>query len=306
MLAICPPKGKVTVYVNELELRARIRVTGPVEAGQAVTRDDIADIERLELGVQIPDDAGFLFLFSVGWRKGLFYDFGPIIGQTPERRQYDVAVSLGRAYCHVVFQDRFSISDAEWNSLLKAQWFPFIGLRDATISDLINHVRSGWNPDEKIDAIVSETKKGVPQMLNSWRTHSSFSPHTKILERAVKQFQNDDFISCTGLLFTRIEGILRTYQKSLDTPLSPSPDNLTRTAVAAKIENDKSLLLPHRFARYLQDIYFADFNPDDRDIEVSRHSVGHGVADTSKFNEKSAVIGILTVHQLFYFLQSAT
>ena len=34
------------------------------------------------------------------------------------------------------------------------------------------------------------------------------------------------------------------------------------------------------------------------------HSVAHGVAAAEKFNQKSAVIGILTVHQLFYFLEN--
>ena len=34
------------------------------------------------------------------------------------------------------------------------------------------------------------------------------------------------------------------------------------------------------------------------------HSVAHGVAAAEKFNQKSAVIGILTVHQLFYFLDN--
>ena len=74
--------------------------------------------------------------------------------------------------------------------------------------------------------------------------------------------------------------------------------------MASKIGNDKSLLLPHRFSNYLQDVYFAHFNPDVSDIDVARHSVAHGVAAAEKFNQKSAVIGILTVHQLFYFLEN--
>jgi len=64
------------------------------------------------------------------------------------------------------------------------------------------------------------------------------------------------------------------------------------------------LLLPHRFAAYLRDIYFANFNPVAQDIDVSRHSVAHGVATASDFNQKSAVLGILVIHQLFYFLEN--
>lgn len=211
---------------------------------------------------------------------------------------------MAQAYCHVLFQERFSISDSEWDSLFAARWFPFVGLRNETINALLNHVRSGWDPDEKLDDIISEIKERIPQMLDSWRNHSSFFPHIEILERAVERFQNDDFVSCTGLLFPRIEGLLRTHHNSLGIQRRPSPENLTESAVAAKIEKEKSLLLPHRFAKYLREIYFADFNPDDQTIDISRHSVGHGVAAASKFNKKSAAIGILTAHQLFYFLEN--
>ena len=304
MLAICRRDGKADVCVNKLNLCASIRVARPVDAGTDATKDDIADVERLELGVSIPDNAGFVFVFSVGWRKGLFYDFGPIAGPNPQPRRYDVAAVLGQMYCHVLFQDRFSISDAEWNSLFGAKWFPFVGLRNETIDSLISHIRSGWDPDEMLDDIVSEIKSRLPQMLDSWRSKSSFLPHLTILERAVERFQNDDPVSCTALLFPRIEGILRTHHTSRDTPVQPSPNNLTELAVASKIENHKSLLLPHRFSNYLKNVYFADFDPDAREVEVSRHSVGHGVATASKFNQKSAVIGLLTVHQLSYFLEN--
>ena len=37
-------------------------------------------------------------------------------------------------------------------------------------------------------------------------------------------------------------------------------------------------------------------------MKISRDSVGHGVAAASAFDRKSALIGLLTVHQLFYFL----
>ena len=304
MLAVCRRDGKADVYVNELDIHANIRIAKSMKAGEEVLKDDIVDIEDVKLGVQIPDDAGVLFVFSIGWRKGLFYDFEPISGPDPPLRQYDVSAVFGQVYCHVLFQERFSISDAEWDALLSAQWFPFMGLSHNMIETLISYIRSGWNPDENLDDIVSETKSRASQMLDSWRKHSSFMPHIDILQRAVERFQDDDYMSCTGLLFPRIEGILRTHHTRLGTQSHPSSKDLTESAVASKIGNDKSLLLPHRFANYLQDVYFAHFNPDTPNINVSRHSVAHGVAAAEKFNQKSAVIGILTVHQLFYFLEN--
>lgn len=303
MLAICYSDGRANVFVNNLELSAMARFKRTIPSGSPISREDYADVERLELGVPVPTDAGFVFVFSVGWRKGLFYDFGPIAGPDPPPRRFDIGAVLGQAYCHVLFQERFSISDAEWDALLEAQWFPFVGLRHERIDALIGHIRSGWNLDEELDRIVSETKVQVRQMLDIWRTKTSFRPHIRILERAVERFQSDDHISCTGLLIPRIEGILRTHHASLGTQAPPSASNLTRSAVASKSQSDRRLLLPLRFSKYLQGVYFADFKPNVKDIDVSRHSVAHGVADAGKFDQKSAVVGILTVHQLSYFLQ---
>jgi len=304
MLAIIREDGKATVYINESKLVARVRVARPIKAGESVTKSDIVDVDGLELNVPIPEDSGVLFIFSIGWRKGMFYDFGPISGPDRQPRTYDISTTLGRAYCHVLFQERFRIADAEWDALFSTKWFPFAGLRNESIDALINHVRSGWNPDEKLDEFVAEVQGRATQMLESWRSRSSFAPHIEILARAVERFQNGDFVSCTGLLFPRIEGILRTHHTSLGTAAGPSPTNLTDAAVASKLDNDKCLLLPHRFAAYLRDIYFGNFNPVAVNIDVSRHSVAHGVASASEFNQKSALLGILVVHQLFYFLDS--
>ena len=307
MLALCRRDGTATVYLNELEFRASVRYSRPIEAGEAITKDDFVDVERLELGVQVPRDAGALLVFSVGWRKGLFYDFGPIGVPSPRPREDDISVVLGRCFCHVLFQERFGISDSEWNKLLKAQWFPFAGLRAATIDKLLNYVRSGWEIDELLDDIVSEIRETIPGMLRGWRNHSSFKPHLDILERAVEGFKDDkDFIGCTGLLYPRIEGILRT-DLDAETRSQATQKHLVQAAVGSKLGNEQSALLPHRFRDYLRDVYFADFSPASKDeAEVSRNTVAHGTASATKFNRKSAVIGILIAHQLFYFLENRT
>ena len=304
MLVIYERDGKANVSVNELELRTLIKAKRSVEAGEYIFKDDLVDIKSLDFGVSIPNDAGFLFIFSVGWRKGLFYDFGPICGPYAQVRKYDVAAVLAQYYCHVLFQERFSVTDTEWASLFSFQWFLFVGLRDSTIDTLISHIRSGWDPDEKLDEIVAEVKERVPQMLNSWRKHSGFQPHIDILEHALDRFQNDDHISCTGLLFPRIEGIMQTNHSNRGIQKRPSQKNLAESALANKLKPDISLLLPQRFYDYLTEVYFKDFDPNSPDIDISRNSVGHGVADASKFNRKSAVIGILIIHQLFYFLEN--
>lgn len=301
LLAIIRLDGATTVYLNELPLVVTARSTGPVEAGSAVHKDDIADIEEVQLGVDIPEGAGFMYLFSVGWRKGLFYDYGPL-GPGREPRQYDVAPTLGSAVAHVFFQERFAITEEEWHALFHQQWFPFVGLRNQTIAGLLNCMRSGWAFDDMLDDIVNEVVGRAGDMLNSWRNHRILAQHIEILDHAVNRFLDNDPMSCSALLFPRIEGILRTYREQVANPEDNTKHGLTELAVHARIENDGSLLLPQRFKRYLDEVYFAKFDPETKDIPFSRHSVGHGVANVSDFNRKSAVLGILIVHQLFYFL----
>ena len=301
MLVLYHSSGKAEVFLNELDLKIQTRVKGAVQAGARVMKSDIADIEGLDLGVEVADDVGYLFVFSIGWRKGLFFDYGPIVPIDPQPRQYSVNAALGRAYCHVLFQERFNISDDEWQSLSAAQWFPFVSLSDETNGILIGHVRAGWDPDEKLDDIYSEVRERIPQMLESWRSHSSFQPDFGVLERAIEHFQGEDFLSCSGLLFPLIKGILRTHYASRDNAVPPNSDDLAESAVAAKIKNDKSLLFPHRFASYLRDVYFVDFDPSNLDSVDPSQEIAECEPRSKK---KSALISILVVQQLFYFLDS--
>lgn len=304
MLAIIRSDGTAKIFINEaVVLVATCRVSRPMEAGSAVRRSDIIDIDRIELNTKVADDAGIMLLFSVGWRKGLFYDFGPISGPQPSPRDYDLNSLLGQAYCYVSFQERFKISEDEWARLFQRKWFPFSGLRHETIQSIIAHVRAEWEPDDLLEAIVEEVTQRLPDMLISWTRHPSFEPHISILERAVERFQNRDYVSCTSLIYPRIEGILRTHQISVGGQYEMSSSGLSHAAVSSKISNDLCLLMPRKFGQYLREVYFANFNPNADKVDISRHSIAHGVADSSAFNEKSAVIGLLVLHQLFYFLE---
>ncbi|MGI8980612.1 MAG: hypothetical protein ACR2FY_15395 [Pirellulaceae bacterium] len=300
LLAILDRDGKATVYVNEVGQKVRMRPSRSIKAGERVSKNDIVDLDRLELSVDVPAEAGVLYVFSEGWRKGLFYDFGPIAGPDPKPRDYDLFSLLGQVYCQVLFQERFSITESEWEALFKAKWFPFAALPHGTIDELISYIRCGWDPDEKLDEVALEVKGRLPELLKVWSKHPALAPHFEILERAVERFQQDDFLSCTSLLFPRIEGILRTHHASLGTVEKPTQTNLSNSAVSERLDRTACLLLPHWFAKYLQTVYFADFNPVAQSIDVSRHSVSHGVATTSQFNKKSSLIGLLVVHQLYY------
>lgn len=67
-------------------------------------------------------------------------------------------------------------------------------------------------------------------------------------------------------------------------------------------DSQRKVLLPDKFERYLSEVYFKDFNPNQPE-GVSRNTVSHGVAPVEDFSEKATVIGFLILDQLFYFLE---
>ena len=189
----------------------------------------------------------------------------------------------------------------DWAAL--AQWFLFIGLPHTLIDKMIRQIQANWSVDDLLVEIAAEVKRKALDMLSTWRKHEAFEAHLSIVETAIDRFLADDYVSCTALLYPRIEGILRTYHRSRHpTQRKTTPRKLASSAVAAKRDDPdlQSLVLPERFEAYLNDVYFRDFNPGDEDIPVSRHSVSHGEAPSDKFDLKSSVISILIIHQLFY------
>jgi DNA-binding NtrC family response regulator len=73
---------RILVVEDDDSLRRYVRAAledGGFSADEAVCLDDIADMRRLALqNLVIPKCAGVIFLFSVGWRKGYFYDLRPL------------------------------------------------------------------------------------------------------------------------------------------------------------------------------------------------------------------------------------
>ena len=90
MLAISRKDGKTTVFLNELEIEGTFRSARPVKKGQGITKDDIADIVRIDLGVDIPVDAGFIFVFSVDGAK----DFSSTMDPLDQTKTRDLIISV--------------------------------------------------------------------------------------------------------------------------------------------------------------------------------------------------------------------
>lgn len=95
LLILIKPNLEAVAYVNELTERVHSRLNRAIKKGELVLEQDIADIDSLDVGVEIPNDCGVIFVRSLRWQRSLFYDFGPVIDVT-QPRNYDVKKAFGK------------------------------------------------------------------------------------------------------------------------------------------------------------------------------------------------------------------
>jgi len=303
MVFVIRPDLRATIFVNECQISIRARFGRRIEAGEPVFEKDIIDIDSLYFdGVEIPEDAAVLVIMSSGWRKGMFFDFTPLAPEAP-KRDYDLAKLLGSYYAYLKNQSLFKLDAEDWRFLVERNWFPFVTLSAPLKVELVAFAKGRYDIDRLLPEIVAEVRELLPHMRQRWPESHLFAPHLPFIKHAIEEFEEGDYLSCTAILYPRIEGLLRTLHESVAIPDKATQKVLSQAAVKHSDEefHQYSWLLPELFRNYLQSAYFANFEPG-QPAELSRNTVGHGVASVEQFNEKGACIGLLILDQLFYFL----
>lgn len=294
-LAIIHPNKKVKVYHNELRPVITVRPKHNISKGAEVTLNDFIDVEHVRFeGITIPAECGLVYIFSRGWRKGLFYDFEPISDPSNLKiRDYDLGRTLAECHSLLMFQERLNLSENAWERLFAEQWFPFVHLDHGILIKLTSAAESGHPVDEHLPSVVASVKNALPQWIKNAESNEILLPHLDLLKTAVKHFREEDYLTAAALLYPRIEGVLRTAHFKKTTTRA-TQGNLSKTGSGSNLapKHRASLLLPGKFERYLKEVYFADFEPTSPQ-GVSRNTVGHGVAPVGDMNEKAAAIGWL-------------
>lgn len=306
LLAIIHKDKTAKVYLNEIKLLEQVRVKKDVKKGDLITLDHILDIGKMNIpDVSIPNNAGIVFVFSVGWRKGFLYDLVPLHGASPRPRQYDVEELIGSLFSYLMFQERFKIDDNTWEIILDQKWFPFAHLDNEIVKQMISHAGEGWDIDELLPKITDNVKRLLKDNNPAKKSFSYITVHSEIFEKAFERYINEDYISCTSILYPRIEGLLRSFFRAEGYEEKPTDKTLSKAAIVHHEKNriSYSLLLPSKFNDYLNNIYFANFVSGSMP-DVSRHSVAHGEARPENFDLKASTIAILIIYQLTLFLSS--
>jgi hypothetical protein len=306
MLAVIWPNQRADIYLNEGKISALVRVGRSIQAGEAVSVDDIVDILKLQFeGINVPPEAAVICILSSGWRKGLFFDLSPL-GRERPRREYDLWDVLGSYFAYLTNQALFKLDEAKWGVLFQQGWFPFVSLPKRLVGRITQAVRDGGSIDRDVGLVCEAIRAIEPQIRQRWTKAEILSPHLPLLLHALDKFVEGDYISATGLLYPRIEGIMRSVHGAIGSPSGLKSPSLSSAAVSAWADriHEFSWLLPNKFKTYLERVYFAEFSPGQA-APMSRHSVAHGVASAGDFNQKNACIGVLIVDQLVFLLPAA-
>ena len=197
----------------------------------------------------------------------------------------------------------FKLDESQWEILFSQGWFPFVSLPKRILRQMISAVRSGSGTEQYTQSVVEAIRAMAPLIRSRWREPALYQEHLPLLEHAMERFLEGDYVSPTSILYPRIEGILRSIHTASGAASSFNQSRLAEAAVDAWVDkvHDYSWLLPNRFKEYLEKVYFAGFSPG-QPASLSRHSVGHGVAQPRDFDQKHACIAILIVDQLRFLL----
>lgn len=295
--------SKAVVYINELKIIIDTVTKRTASAGELVTKQDIAGIASLRFdNVPIPDQNGLIFYFSVGWKRGIFFDFRP--NTSGGHKLENINRQLGAFFEALLFYEIHSIKKETWDKVSAEGWFPFVSLLGyEEFKGLVDRISEGKPLDKREEIIINLfSPEKLLAIQDEFRQSEVLKPHIPFLQTGIERYLVGDYISAISNIWPRIEGILIDAYTGGKKRLSQTilADNIKD--VVANQSISPHVFFPERFREYLLSFYFRDFDLQAGQPGVSRHSIGHGVSSSETYTQKYALLGILIVDQLSYYL----
>lgn len=299
------------IYVNDVPIIIQTMLKKSVKAGEPVMVKDIADIKELKFsGIDIKDTDSIIFLFKKGWKFGLFFDFN----QTDKKSKLDVNKlysSLGMHYKYLMFQDEYSILENQktFDELFKDGWFPFLQLLGGDFKNLAKYYKDKNRFFSSIKTLMdSFNKSRIDSFTNRWWSNRIFSDKKPIITAGIEAYLKGtdlDYIVAIKTLYSEIEGIIRISYVNDNPGCRPTFADLiayVTQKAGTRFASNNSLGFPDVFFKYLGEVVFKNFDLTTGQVDVSRHSVSHGVAKPEDYNQMKALQGILILDQMSFYL----
>lgn len=296
------------LYINDFPVVVEIRAKGEIKKGEAISRNDIADIKKLTFpDIKIEKTDKVIYCFKVGWKFALSFDLD---------RQHDLEIDkmqleLGALYRYLQFQYVYKVleSATQFDEMIRDGWFPFIEIIGEDYKKICDFYQNQFDFDNKMKKLIdSFDQNRIEKITKKWWKNNIFKDKQSLIDAGIKAYLQDDesgFINCIKNLSSEIEGIIRLHY--LDetgrgrASFSDIMDHLINKG-KAKSGSDDSLFLPDPFLKYLKDVFFANFDLKKGDVKLSRHSSSHGVAKPEDYKKMKALQTILTLDQVYFYL----
>ncbi len=299
------------VYINNLNILCKVRSKGEIEKDKLIAKCDIFDIDCLYFpDIEIKNTDAIVFCFRIGWKFGLFFDLLAFNGKELNTKQ--LYSDLGKYHQFLTFYSEYSIISNSnfYNILIDNGWFPFIQLIGNDYEQIANFYK-----DENIKVRGQVLSKFIDKFDSNrlesftkyWWKNELFAKKKKIITAGINAYlqRNDEgYINCIKTIYSEIEGIIRIlYFNEINkdpsfTELKKYIANIAKSEYSAK----SSLTFPTYFYDYIDKSVFMNFNLRDAEIDLSRHTSSHGVADPEKYTRERALQAILILDQIHFYL----
>ncbi len=299
---------KADVFIN-CPTFMEVTVKEPPQKRNVIMREDISDIHNISFsGVHLRPECGVIYIFSVGWRRGIYFDFLPINPKEPSESG-NLNLIFGACHAYLTFPEiyRYEEFPELKRKIYHAGWFPFIRILGYPFNEIYHALKNDLpisNFETKL--IASFNDQSIREMCNTWITNQLFKKRESFLKKGIDEYIEKDYISAIHVLYPCIEGVLQDLSYDVDLKGDSGEKLTTKLILYLKSKNPETrLLLPDNFKEYLINSYFTKFDRKAEEIDLSRHSLAHGAAtDEGDFTQVKALQTILILDQLSFYMQT--
>jgi hypothetical protein len=308
------------LYVNDFPVAVEIQAKRDIKAGEAVSLSDIADIRRIKfLKIDIAETDKIIYCFKVGWRFGLFFDLTERVQPADVKipiqvQKFDLdkaSLSIGDLYRRLSFYHVYKNLESAptFDEMIKDGWFPFVEMLAKEYKEIGKMYQDKFDFDNRFKAMVdSFDSDRIKRITDKWWKNPIFADKKTLIEAGLNAYvQNtpDGVVNCIKNLNTEIEGLLRKIYLAEtgkgDNVKTPHLISHIIEKAKKKACSSASLLLPLGFMEYLQNVVFANFSVESGDVELSRNSSSHGVAEAQSYTKARALQSILILDQIYFY-----
>ena len=301
------------IYFNDFIVETQVRLKGNLEnlePGTLIMKSDIADIYELSLpNIDIGDSDSIICCLKVGWKFLLYFDF------LSQGRKSDITTRqriLAQLYRYLSFEEVYCILESEncFQKMIADGWFPFIQIIGKEYKKLASVYQNGQSDSSnEVTALLGKFDESrLKTMTDRWWENNLFQEKRELLQAGIDAFlggTKSDYINCIKTLYSEIEGIMRSLYFEDSGERTRNIQKLIDRLIEVgerRVEDDQSLFLPQYFSSYLVENIFKEFDPETGEVDLSRHTVLHGVALVEDYKPARALQALLTLDQIYFYL----